>query len=134
LIDWSAVRSLHYYEPINSLLEPDIGEHIRYLEDNYPNITLCSPRLINNEWRMVMTKGTSLPEDFDVVLVPTLGFDNSLNRLGYGGGYYDQFLVTQTNANVIGVSFEIGKVATIDKEPHDIAMSMVVTETNVYRP
>jgi len=134
LIDWSVVHSLHYYEPIKSLLEPDIGDHIRYLEDNYANMTLSTPRLINNEWRMIMAKGAGLPDSYDVVLVPTLGFDTSLNRLGYGGGYYDQFLAVHTNAKAIGVSFEMGKISKIDKEPHDIPMSMVVTESNVYRP
>ena len=28
----------------------------------------------------------------DILLVPLVAFDNKLNRLGYGGGYYDRLL------------------------------------------
>ena len=27
-----------------------------------------------------------------ILLIPMVAFDNKLNRLGYGGGYYDRFL------------------------------------------
>ena len=28
----------------------------------------------------------------DILLVPLVAYDNSLNRLGYGGGYYDRYI------------------------------------------
>ena len=28
----------------------------------------------------------------NILLIPLVGFDNKLNRLGYGGGYYDRYL------------------------------------------
>ena len=28
----------------------------------------------------------------DIILVPLVAFDNTLNRLGYGGGYYDRII------------------------------------------
>ena len=28
----------------------------------------------------------------DILLVPLVAFDNDLNRLGYGGGFYDRYL------------------------------------------
>ena len=28
----------------------------------------------------------------DILFVPLVGFDNKLNRLGYGGGYYDRYI------------------------------------------
>ena len=28
----------------------------------------------------------------DILLVPLVGFDNNLNRLGYGGGFYDRYI------------------------------------------
>ena len=28
----------------------------------------------------------------DILLVPLVGYDNDLNRLGYGGGFYDRYI------------------------------------------
>jgi 5-formyltetrahydrofolate cyclo-ligase len=28
----------------------------------------------------------------DILLVPLVGYDGSLNRLGYGGGFYDRYI------------------------------------------
>ena len=28
----------------------------------------------------------------DILLVPLVAYDSSLNRLGYGGGYYDRYI------------------------------------------
>ena len=28
----------------------------------------------------------------DILLIPLVAFDKNLNRLGYGGGYYDRFI------------------------------------------
>ena len=29
----------------------------------------------------------------DIILVPLVAFDKNLNRLGYGGGYYDRLFI-----------------------------------------
>ncbi len=29
----------------------------------------------------------------DILLVPLIAFDKSLNRLGYGGGFYDRYIL-----------------------------------------
>ena len=28
----------------------------------------------------------------DILLIPLVGYDNNLNRLGYGGGFYDRYI------------------------------------------
>ena len=62
-----------------------------------------------------------------------LGFDpKTLHRIGYGGGYYDQFLATQPQAQKIGVCFDHGKTENIPTEPHDIPLDVIVTEENIY--
>lgn len=69
-------------------------------------------------------------EDPDVVLVPGIVFDESLNRIGFGGGYYDRFL-QETAALKIGVCFDCQIVAHICPEPHDIPMDLIVTEKRI---
>jgi 5-formyltetrahydrofolate cyclo-ligase len=132
LVDWSAVKTVHYFEPIRELLEVDISSLVTVLEDNYPRLQLFAPRLIGGVWQMVSIKDKPAPTSFDVIIVPMLGFDAYLNRIGYGGGYYDKFLASQTRAKKIGVCFETGKIVQIPAEPHDIALDMIVTELSVY--
>lgn len=44
--------------------------------------------------------------EIDCILVPGLGFDRELYRIGYGKGYYDQFLATVSHIPTIGVGFK----------------------------
>lgn len=127
-LDWSQVKSLHYFEPLHELLEPDISPFITFIEDNYAHVKLFTPRYIDQKWELVAAKGDEVPEQFDIVLVPMLGFDDNLNRIGYGGGYYDKFLATQPQARKTGVCFELGRVKQIPTEPHDIALDQIITE------
>lgn len=134
LVDWPKVRVVHYFEPIRKLMEVDISGLVTTLEDNYPDIQLFTPRLIDGTWEMVSIKAKSPPESFDVIIVPALGFDpKTLHRIGYGGGYYDKFLAAQPKAHKIGICFESGKTEQVPVEPHDIPLDMVVTDKAVYR-
>ena len=132
VVDWQAVGTVHYFEPIRELLEVDISSLVTFLEDNYPHIQLFAPRLIGGVWQMVSIKDKPAPAGFDVIIVPMLGFDADLNRIGYGGGYYDKFLAAQPRAKKIGACFETGKTNRIPTEPHDIALDVIVTEEAVY--
>lgn len=131
--DWSAVTTVHYFEPLRELMEPDISGLITYLEDNYSGIQLFTPRKIGNTWEMVSVRNSAVPDKFDVIIVPMLGFDpKALHRIGYGGGYYDKFLATQPQAIKIGVCFESGKIEKMPIEMHDIELGKIITEQKVY--
>jgi len=130
-IDWSRIKTVHYFEPIKGLMEPDTSDFINYIEDEFPHIELYTPRKIEGKWELVSAKGGPVPAKFDVILVPMLGFDpKSLHRIGYGGGFYDKFLATQSKALKLGVSFDLGRVNDIPVESHDIALSQIITETS----
>ena len=70
---------------------------------------------------------------FEVIFVPLLAFDKQGDRVGYGGGYYDNFLGNiKQNAIKIGLSFfePIDKI--MDTEKHDVKLDYVVTTKKVY--
>ena len=68
------------------------------------------------------------PADLDAVAVPLVAFDDAGNRLGYGGGNYDQLLPRlRADAVVIGIAFDEQRVETVPCEPHDIALPRVVS-------
>ena len=78
------------------------------------------------------TGETALP---DTVIAPVVGYDDGCFRLGYGGGFFDRTLAAmQDMPLVIGVGYSLQSIATIHPQPHDIAMSMILTETGTHLP
>jgi 5-formyltetrahydrofolate cyclo-ligase len=68
------------------------------------------------------------PGEIDTIVVPGAAFDRRGYRIGYGGGYYDRFLLAASRAARIGAAFACQIVPTIPAEPHDIPVDAVVTE------
>jgi len=50
-----------------------------------------SEPLIVNKYGIPEPKKTNIIYP-DIILIPMVGFDKNLNRLGYGGGYYDRII------------------------------------------
>jgi len=68
----------------------------------------------------------------EVTLAPVVGWDEAGYRLGYGGGYFDRTLAALApRPLVIGVGPQAARIATIYPQPHDIAMTAIVTEAGV---
>jgi 5-formyltetrahydrofolate cyclo-ligase len=69
-----------------------------------------------------------------VLLLPMNGWDAQGYRLGYGGGFFDRTLAAlDPKPQVIGVSYEMARLATIHPQAWDIPVDYVVTERGVYR-
>jgi 5-formyltetrahydrofolate cyclo-ligase len=68
----------------------------------------------------------------DLLLVPLLAFDATGTRLGYGGGFYDRTLAL-LSAPAIGIAYAGQEVASLPRGPHDMALSMIVTEKGIRR-
>ena len=64
----------------------------------------------------------------DLLIAPLVGYDPQNYRLGYGGGYFDRTLEKRgAAAVVIGVGYTSQAVETIYPQPHDVAMSRIIT-------
>ena len=69
----------------------------------------------------------------DIVISPLVGFDPSLYRLGYGGGFFDRTLAAHPGKPlVIGVGYSSQHIPTIHPQPHDIPMTRIVTEKGLW--
>ncbi|MBU0582204.1 MAG: 5-formyltetrahydrofolate cyclo-ligase [Alphaproteobacteria bacterium] len=65
----------------------------------------------------------------DVVISPIVGVDPQNYRLGYGGGFFDRTLAAMPKKPlVIGIGYEMQRIATIYPQTHDIPMDRIVTE------
>jgi 5,10-methenyltetrahydrofolate synthetase len=63
------------------------------------------------------------------LVAPIVGFDATFFRLGYGGGFFDRTLAKLgPAAQAIGVGFSPFALPTIHPQPHDVAMSRILTE------
>ena len=66
----------------------------------------------------------------DIVISPLVGVDPGRFRLGYGGGFFDRTLAfLPYRPLVIGIGYELQRIATIYPQPHDIPMDRIVTES-----
>ena len=71
-----------------------------------------------------------------LIIVPMLMFDKNLNRLGYGGGYYDKsinvlkkhFAGEKKDFVTIGLAYSIQQTKSIPHESHDEQLDFVITE------
>jgi 5-formyltetrahydrofolate cyclo-ligase len=69
-----------------------------------------------------------------VVFVPLLAFDLNGNRVGYGKGFYDQFLAEcQPETIKIGLSFFEAENAITDVFEKDVRLDFCITPKNCYR-
>jgi 5-formyltetrahydrofolate cyclo-ligase len=70
----------------------------------------------------------------DILLVPLVAYDSSLNRLGYGGGYYDRYiekLKKIKKVTTIGLAFSFQKISSIPINQYDKRLDFVVTEKEI---
>jgi len=65
----------------------------------------------------------------EALIVPLVGFDGDLCRLGYGGGYYDRTLAAATRRPFcVGFGFAEARLPSIFPQPHDVPMDMIVVD------
>jgi len=71
----------------------------------------------------------------DVLLVPMVAYDHKLNRLGYGGGYYDRFLKKYEKKNIIkiGLAISCQEVKRLPTNYFDKKMDFILTEKKLYK-
>jgi len=72
------------------------------------------------------------PDEIELALVPGLAFDYHGFRLGYGGGYFDRFLVNFRGVSV-GITFHNLLMDMIPHAAHDISMNWVLTEQGLLK-
>jgi len=61
-------------------------------------------------------------------VIPGLAFDRDGGRVGWGRGHYDATLAHAPGALRIGLAFECQLVDHVPRDPHDIAMNLIITE------
>lgn len=140
MVDNRKAKTIHVYLPI--LSEIDIYPFIRYCLDaglrvvapkTLPKRKLENRILYSLEHLETGIMGTKHPAEpilfngeYDFIVVPGMAFDKYNYRLGYGGGYYDNFIVTHPEAYTLGIYYPFQQVPAVPREAHDCALSSVL--------
>ena len=69
----------------------------------------------------------------NILLVPLVAYDKNLNRLGYGGGFYDRYIKKirkKKDVITIGFSYSFQKIKQIKINKHDIKLDFVLNNKN----
>ena len=90
----------------------------------------------NNKWHIPEPQG-GIPvksEEIEVVFVPLLAYDTKGNRIGYGKGFYDNFLAECKSETLkVGLSFFPAEPHIEDVREGDIPLDYVVTPDGIQR-
>ena len=141
-------KSVGGYFPVN--FEVDDLELLKKFEKNYFKISLP---VIKKNFNMNFYKWTffqpltinryGIPEPEkknlvypDILLVPLIAFDNKMNRLGYGGGYYDRLIERLSKKKKIikiGLALSVQKTDTIPTNKYDQKLDYVVTNKYILK-
>lgn len=84
---------------------------------------ICEPKA----YCMGVEKG-----EIDFAIIPCMSADKYGNRLGYGGGYYDRYLVDTVFPKAV-ICYARLLLPKIPVEVHDCRMDVVITEEDVWQ-
>ena len=138
----------HLYLPIKAKAEIDTTLILTLLQGKDKQVIL--PRIKGSELEhILLTDITKLktnilgitepekgikfsPEQIDVIFLPLLAWDKSGNRLGYGKGFYDNFLsLCKTNTIKVGLSFFDPVDKIVDIRSKDVRMDFCVNPEGI---
>ena len=72
----------------------------------------------------------------DVLLIPLVAFDKNLNRLGYGGGYYDRLIAKLSKKKKImkiGLALSVQKIDKVPINIYDQKLDYIVTNKYIVK-
>ena len=70
--------------------------------------------------------------DSVLVLLPGSAFDRNRNRIGYGKGFYDKYLIKHQQYRTLALAFEFQVVDSIPTDSYDIRPDGIITEETYY--
>lgn len=127
LLSVALARRARVYLPVI----PDHGRRLWFSRLGPANLWYRHPRYPLTEYAGPVLRA----ERLDVLFVPLVAVDRDGFRLGQGGGFYDTTLHAAGSRRplLVGVAFDCQRVARVPREPWDIRLDWLVTESGVHR-
>ncbi len=154
-LDCSGVETILSYAPMAKWKEFDPVYWVEYLQFGCPELKVAfpvvdmaaTPRIqavqvdADTEWKMhpwgmaePVSEVVIPPQHIDMVLVPLLAFDRRGYRVGYGKGFYDEFLpYTREDCAWVGISYFPPLPDLIsDVHTQDLPLDLVITPEEIF--
>lgn len=140
LVQENDFKTIHCYLPIGT--EINITPFIEKVLS--ANLTVVTPKTLPQrrlqhlilksldeiEEGLYKTRHPADSEEFkgvyDLIIVPGLAFDKNNYRIGYGGGYYDNFMIHYPEALKVGVFYPFQEVEKVPVEAQDLRLDEVL--------
>ena len=125
LFQISLEQGLHVYYP-------RVEQGILFYEVNGPE------DLQRGSWSILEPQrhchGLEKGKNLDLLIVPGIVFTKDFYRIGYGKGFYDEFMGNNTDQiPTIGLAYEYQMVDSIQNDDWDQRLSAVITDRNIYQ-
>ena len=72
------------------------------------------------------------PKDLDLIIMPCVSCNNQGQRIGYGGGYYDRYILRTKPALLVLPFYQALQRQDIPVEDHDLTMDIIITEAGIF--
>ncbi|MBC8035496.1 MAG: 5-formyltetrahydrofolate cyclo-ligase [Chitinophagaceae bacterium] len=152
-LSFDNVKNLLSFWPLDLLKEVNTHILLDYLFFRIPDLQVCFPviDLETGNFRAVAVNGNASfqknlygimeplngeeldPEELDLVFVPLLCFDKGGNRVGYGKGFYDKFLVNcRPDLIKTGFSYFPAEAKIDDINQFDVPLNLCITPNMIY--
>ena len=121
---------------VNRLVSAQIAPLYPRIDGQRMSFVPAHPQALRSGFKNILEAPSDIApyslKDITVFIVPGLGFTPEGHRLGYGGGFYDRTLQEAismgSKALRVGLAFEVQIVSSLPSEPHDVAMTHLLTE------
>ena len=123
----SGYDSVFIYESIGG--EVSTRELIKRISEN---AKVCVPEVCGKDMKLNDLSGGYADEPCKVTVVPLIAFDETRNRIGFGGGYYDRYL-SKSDTLSVGIAFDEQQCEVFEKEEFDVPLDMIITPTRILR-
>ena len=72
------------------------------------------------------------PTKNDIIIIPALACDLNFNRIGYGKGYYDKFLVKNKGIKILPIPSDLVS-KDIPHDTNDVPVDIIITENSILK-
>lgn len=72
------------------------------------------------------------PGEYDVIILPGVAFGRDMHRIGYGAGYYDNYLKKTCKVCIkVGLAFDVQIADSIPANEIDEPVDLIITESEI---